>query len=346
MLLAPPQPAVLATSVASYLVAPAAGRRVTAWLEFPAARASTPDAAARRRANRLVVANRAGHGAHVVYDGGCAAAQACDSVSAPQAGADTILYAVADGRHADLAAASMKLQPSRLVAQMSPPGRGVPPPFALAGPVAVWYTRGVVRERPPDIKTAATTLVGAPAGGTVRAVARSEPVTAWIARSSSGQDTVYEQLDGGRPTLLYRESRAGTQLTALAPLDGGRVAIVALHSANGARSASVLLLTPAVPKPDVLATTIASPAAQTYDPVLSSFGQSVAFRRRVGSARGLADQIVVIDVLRGTTRVIATQPLRTGRLSDPSLGFGRVVWSAAVLSSGRLVRSSVLATPA
>ncbi|MDP9259513.1 MAG: hypothetical protein M3Q31_23590, partial [Actinomycetota bacterium] len=60
MLVALPQPAVLATSVASYLVSPAAGRRVTAWLEFPAARATTPDAAARRRANRLVIADRAG----------------------------------------------------------------------------------------------------------------------------------------------------------------------------------------------------------------------------------------------------------------------------------------------
>jgi hypothetical protein len=346
LLVAPPQPAVLATSAASYLVAPAAGRRVTAWLEFPAARALTPDAAARRRANRLVIADRAGRRAHVVYDGGCGAAQACDTAAAPQAGADTVLYAVADGRHADLAAATMKLQPSRLVAQMTPPAGGLPPPFALAGPAAVWYTGGVVRERPHDIKQAATTLVGAPAGGTVRAVVRHEPVTAWIARSSAGQDTVYEQLDGGRPALLYRETRLNTQLTALAPLDGGRVAVVALHSANGARNASVLLVTPGVPKPAVLAASARSPARQTYSPALSSFGQSVAFRRRVGSERGLADQIIVIDVLRGTTRIVATAPLRAARLSDPSLGYGRVVWSAAVIAGGRLVRSSVLATPA
>jgi hypothetical protein len=108
LIVALPQPAVLATSAASYLVAPAAGRRVTAWLEFPAARAATPDAAARRRANRLVIADRTGRRAHVVYDGGCGAAQACDTVAAPQAGSDTVLYAVADGRHADLAAATMK----------------------------------------------------------------------------------------------------------------------------------------------------------------------------------------------------------------------------------------------
>ncbi len=72
MLDAPPQPAVLATSGASYLVAPAAGRRVTAWLEFPAAHAASADAAARRRADRLVIANRDGRRVQVVYDGGCA----------------------------------------------------------------------------------------------------------------------------------------------------------------------------------------------------------------------------------------------------------------------------------
>jgi hypothetical protein len=267
-------------------------------------------------------------------------------VGAPQAGADTILYAVADGRHADVAAATMKLAPSRLVAQMAPPAGGALPPFALAGPAAIWYTGGRVRERPPDLSAAAGTLVGAPAGGTLRAVVRHEPVTAWIARNSAGQDTAYEQLDGGRPTLLYRETRLGTQLTALAPLDGGRMAVVALHSAHGSRSASVMLVAPGVAKPSVLAASVASPARLTYNPALSSFGQSVVFRRRVGSQHGLADQILVIDVLRGTTRIVATAPLRAARLSDPSLGYGRVVWSAAAIAGGRLVRSSVLATSA
>ena len=121
MLDAPPQPAVLATSAASYLVAPAAGRRVTAWMEFPAARATSPDAVARRRANRLVIANRDGRRVQVVYDGGCSLAQPCDTVAAPFAGADTVLYAVADGRHANLASASLQRRPSRLVAQMAQP---------------------------------------------------------------------------------------------------------------------------------------------------------------------------------------------------------------------------------
>jgi hypothetical protein len=345
MLVALPQPVVLATSVASYLVAPAAGRRVTAWLEYPAARATSPNAAARRRADRLVLANRAGRRAQVVYDGGCAVDQPCDSVAAPLAGADTVLYAVADGRHSDLASASLQRRPSRLVAQMAQPAGG-PPPYTLAGPEAVWYTAGAVRERPPDISAAARTLVAVPSGGIVRAVTRREPVTAWLVRTTAGHDALYEQLDGGRAATLYRETRAGVRLTALALLDGGRVAVVAVRTANGTRTASVLLVTPRQPQPALLVASAPSPRALAYSPVLSSFGQSVAFRRRVGSERGLADQIVVIDVLRGTSRVVASARLRTTRLSDPSLGFGRVVWSAAQIAGARLVRSRVLATPA
>ena len=345
MLAAPPQPAVLATSVASYLTAPASGGRVTAWLEYPASHAGSPDAVARRKATRLVIADRTGRRARVVYDGGCARLQRCDTVSAPQAGTDTVLYAVADGRHADLASATLEIRPGRLVAQMRQPV-GEPPPFMLAGPAAVWYTAGRVRERPPDLKKPATTLVGDPPGGTLHAVVRHEPVTAWLSRAAAGQDAVYEQLDGGRPRLLYRELRPGVRLTALAPLDGGRVGVVALRRAGGGLTASILLLTPGVPQPAVLTASAHSPQAHTYNPSLSSSGQSLAFRRRVGSERGLADQIVVIDVLRGTTRVIASALLRTARLSDPSLGYGRVVWSSARIAGGRLVRSSVLAAPA
>ena len=340
-----PQPVVLATSVASYLVAPASGKRVTAWLEFPVARANSPDAAARRRANRLVIATRGGRRAQIVYDGGCSASQVCDSVAAPLAGADVVLYGVTDGRHEDIASASLERRPSRLVAQLAQTSGG-PPAYALAGREAIWSARSALRARPPDLTAAAATLVSAPPGGTVRAIARREPVTIWIARSASGQDALYEQLDGGRTALLYRETRAGVRLTSLAALDGGRVAVVAMRRTAGARSASLLLVTPRLPEPSVLVASAPSPAALVYNPSVSSFGQAVAFRRRVGSDRGLADQIVVVNALTGKLRIVASARLRRTRLSDPSLGFGRVVWSAAEIAGTRLVRSRVLATPA
>jgi hypothetical protein len=340
-----PQPVVLATSVASYLVAPAAGQHVTAWLEYPAARAVSPDAAARRRADRLVIANRAGRSAQVVYDGGCSVSQPCDSVGAPLAGAADVLYAVTDGRHADIASASLKRRPSRLVAQLAQTS-ATPPPYALAGPEAVWSAGGALRMRPPELGAPAATLVAAPAGGTVRAIARREPVTAWIARSTEGQDAVYEQLDGGRATLLYSETRPGVHLTSLAALDGGRVAVVAERTAASVRTASVLLVTPRVAQPSVLVASAPSPRALVYQPSVSSYGQQIAFRRRVGSDRGLADQIVVIDVVSGKLRIVARARVRSARLSDPSLGFGRVVWSDAQIAGTRLVRSRVLSTPA
>ena len=132
------------------------------------------------------------------------------------------------------------------------------------------------------------------------------------------------------------------RLTSLALLDGGRVAVVAVRTAAGARTASVLLVTPRQPEPSVLVASVPSPRAFAYNPTISSFGHGVAFRRRIGSERGLADQIVVIDVLRSTSRVVASARLRAARLSDPSLGFGRVVWSEAQIAGTRLVRSRVL----
>jgi hypothetical protein len=121
---------------------------------------------------------------------------------------------------------------------------------------------------------------------------------------------------------------------------------VAMRTDCGASSATVLLVTPRLPEPSVLAASVPSPAALAYSPSVSSFGQSVAFRRRVGSERGLADQIVVVNTLTGKLRIVASARLRSARLSDPSLGFGRVVWSAAEVAGTRLVRSRVLATPA
>ena len=211
MLQAPPQPVVLATSVASYLAAPAAGRRVTAWLEYPASHAGSPDAVARRKANRLVIADRAGRRAQrrlrrrlrrpaALRHRGGSAGRCRHRASTP----------CADGQHADLASATLQPRPGRLVAQMVQP-KGGPPPFALAGPEAVWYTAGHVRRRPPDLKEPATTLVAVPIGGSVRAVVRHEPVTAWVARTTAGQDGVYEQLDGGRrPCSTARRARACT----------------------------------------------------------------------------------------------------------------------------------------
>jgi hypothetical protein len=105
-------------------------------------------------------------------------------------------------------------------------------------------------------------------------------------------------------------------------------------------------VTPRLAQPTVLVASAPSPAAFVYSPTVSAFGQGVAFRRRVGSEGGLADQIVVIDTLSGKLRIVASARVRTARLSDPSLGFGRVVWSAADISGTRLVRSRVLATPA
>ena len=113
------------------------------------------------------------------------------------------------GRHADLASATLQLRPGRLVAQMAQP-KGGPPPFALAGPEAVWYTAGArapAAARPEGARRPRWSP-SRPAGR-VRAVVRHEPVTAWVARTPAGQDGVYEQLDGGRADRALPRDAAG-----------------------------------------------------------------------------------------------------------------------------------------
>ena len=136
--------------------------------------------------------------------------QPCDTVAAPFAGADTVLYAVADGEHANLASASLQRRPSRLVAQMAQPAGGAPPPYTLAGPEAVWYTASALRARPPDISAPARTLIDAPTGGPVRAVARREPVTAWLGahRRRAGRALRAARRRARRDALHARPGRA------------------------------------------------------------------------------------------------------------------------------------------
>ena len=232
MLDALPQPVVLATSAASYLVAPAAGRRVTAWLEYPAARATSPDAAARRRANRLVIANRDGRAragrlrrrllrprSRATRSPRRSPAPTPCSTPSPTAGTPTSRRPRCSGA------------PSRLVAQMAQPAGGARRRTRWPAPRPSGTPRGALRARPPDISAPARTLVDAPTGGTVRAVARREPVTAWLGahgdRAGRGLRAARRRAASRRST---RETRPGVRLTALALLDGGRVAVVAMRT--------------------------------------------------------------------------------------------------------------------
>ena len=122
--------------------APAAGRRVTAWLEFPAARA---DLARRRRApprrpprdrrSRRAPRRRSSTTAAAPPRSRATAsprrspATSPSSTRSPTAGTPTS----ASG-HASAPAA-----PARRADGAA--RRGAPPPYALAGPEAVWYTR-------------------------------------------------------------------------------------------------------------------------------------------------------------------------------------------------------------
>ena len=97
------------------------------------------------------------------------------------------------------------------------------------------------------------------------------------------------------------------RLTSLALLDGGRVAVVAVRTAAGARTASVLLVTPAPARARGARRLGAVAARLRLQPDALGL-RPRAWRSGGASARerGLADQIVVIDVLRSTSRVVAS----------------------------------------
>ena len=219
-------------------------------------------------------------------------------VSAPLAGADTILYGVADGRT-----------------------RTSPRPRSGAARAGSWHSwrrpaaprrRSARRARGRVVSAGARCASARPtsrrpprrsrrAGGRHRArgraprarhgVDRDAPPAAGRALRAARRRT------GDR--ALPRDAR-GLQADVARRLDGGRVAVVALRTAAGATRATVLLVTPRLAEPAVLVASAPSPAALAYRPTLSSFGHGVAFRRRVGSERGLADQIVIVNALPGT----------------------------------------------
>ena len=295
-----------------------------------------------------MIADRAGRRSQVVYDGGCSAPAALRHRRGAARPAPTPCST-------PWPTAVTPTSPSATL-QIRPAGssrrcrsrRGVPPPYALAGPEAVWYAAGRVRARPPDIKAPARTLVAAPTGGTVRAVVRREPVTAWLARNAAGQDGVYEQIDGGRPATLYRETRPGVHLTSLALLDGGRVAVVALRSASdvahGERAARDARVSPSR---SCSSTSAPSPPALAYNPVVSAFGQ----QRRLPAARRLRARADRSD--RRARRPARHDPRRheravAQRRGSPIPRSASGAWSGArpQIAGARLVRSRVLATPA
>lgn len=345
MLTAAPPPAVpvqIAVSSSSYLLAPALSGLAIAWLEFPAAKARTPDAAYRRSGDRLLVSDGRGKTRRVVYEGGCADGLACDTVAAPAVARDKAIFAVrAEAGGGYLAAAVPARMPSRLLVR-GEGGIPVPHVYAAGRTSAVWAQDGSVLERSTD-DPAAPEVKLAPAaatGGRVFQVARSSDAVAWVGRGPGGTSLLSLRADGATATPLLGETRPGWTLGSLALLPGGRVAVVRLRNANGQRRA-VLTLVEADGSSRVLTASSPLRGGGSYAPRVTAAGNVVAFRRRVHTRRGFEDRLMAIDTVSRRALVVARARLSEARLGDPALGGERIAWSRTALRSRSFVRSAV-----
>ena len=187
---AAPPPVVVAQSATSYLLAPALSGRALSWLEYPAGRARSVDAAWRRAGDRLLVADGRGRRAKVMYDGGCRGDAGCASAGAPSVSGDSAVFSVAAAADGSgyLAAARPGSTLTRLLVRGEDGQRG-PGTYSAGAGAAVWALDGNVLLRSlTDDGVLATRISAAEAtGGRVFAVARggrSRPGSAARARRS------------------------------------------------------------------------------------------------------------------------------------------------------------------
>jgi hypothetical protein len=338
---------VVARSETSYLLAPALSGRAVSWLEYPAGRARSVDAAWRRAGDRLLVADGRGRHARVMYDGGCRGDAGCASAGAPSVSGDRAVFSVAAAADGSgyLAAARPGSNLTWLLVRGEDGQRG-PGVYAAGAGAAVWALDANVLSRPlTDDSVLAMRISAAEAtGGRVFAVARAARLTAWVARSGAGQQVVVAPDDEPSVPLLA-ETRPGWRIGSLAVLGDGSIAIVQLFQ-RGARRRAVLTLLRAGGGITTLASSDALKGGPTYAPRVSGEGSLVTFRRRARRAGAMEDALLVIDVASGRRGVIARAPLKQARLADAALGGGRIAWAETKLRRRSFAGSRILMAPA
>ena len=344
---AAPPPVVVAQSATSYLLAPALSGRALSWLEYPAGRARSVDAAWRRAGDRLLVADGRGRRAKVMYDGGCRGDAGCASAGAPSVSGDSAVFSVAAAADGSgyLAAARPGSTLTRLLVRGEDGQRG-PGTYSAGAGAAVWALDGNVLLRPlTDDGVLATRISAAEAtGGRVFAVARGGTLTAWVCRSGKAQQVVAAP-DGKASVPLLTETRPGWRIGSLAVLGDGSIAIVQLFQ-RGARRRAVLTLLRAGGGIATLASSDRLKGGPTYAPRVSADGSLVTFRRRVRRAGSLEDIVLVIDTAGGQRGVVARARLAEARLGDAALGGGRVAWVETSVRRRGFAGSRILIAPA
>lgn len=332
-------PTVIATSRAAWMVAPAASDTGVAWLEIDARR-GWPWSAAAFVGDRLVL--RAGGRPKTIADEGCEERSACETIRAPvRATEGRFVYTLALGGDADSVAVLESSGRSRVLADSTEEGR--PGPVAATDRAVFWVEEGAIMRRPfvggePEVYLAADRV-----GGVVVDLAAEGIVVAWSVRRPDRSSAVFARVGGG--DIVERAAataRSAVTYGALAVAADGTVVVAERRPQKGRRvrvlyralrpdgSATVLARSTGIPRRD---------PAEVMRPVAD--GTLVAVRVRAGR-RADVDEIRLYDLATGRSTRVARQARWRGRLSDPGLGGGRVVWSRVDVRVNTLRRSRVL----
>lgn len=330
------KPVTIASSRAAWLVAPAVSESGVAWIEIDRRR-GWPWTAAAFSGDRLLLRTKGRP--RTIADEACDARAACETIRAPVATTEgRFVYALALGGGAGTVALLDPSGSSRVLADTS--AEGLPGPVAATDRAAFWVEDGAIMRRPFAEGDAEVFIAAERVGGVVVDLAAAGVSIAWSVRRPDRSVAVYQRIGGG--DILERATataRSRIAFGALAVAADGTVIVAERRPERGRRVRVVVRAL----RPDGTATVLgASQRIPRGDPAEAmrpaADGMLVAFRLRTGP-RADREEVRLHDLATGTAKTVVRQERWKGRLSDPGLGGGRLVWTRTNVRVNALVRS-------
>ncbi len=321
-------PAVAYATTTHWIAAPAAAEGDLAWLEVERGDGSVRTTAA-FRGDRLLI--KVGGKALPIVDEPCDA-RPCDVVRAPAGGAGgSFAYSVALPDAAAFAASVTSTGASTVLAETTDPAAiAAPWPVATTAGGVIWVQDGAIRLAGSTGGVVVELVPAASTGGTVTALSASAFGIAWAVTGADGVASVIVRTAAGAVAVRAQGAR-GTSYGAPALLDDG--AVVALRR-TGRRADLVAIA------PDGKAGVLRRAAAGAVEPTRPTVAGTLVAARLHDD--GGHDAIWVFDLARKRSQRVSSAPRSTTRLSDPSLGGGRLVWASTEIRGSRLVRARIL----
>ena len=328
------------TTTASWIAAPTVGQGGLAWLEVGRSDGSTRTVAA-FRGDRLVLRS-AGRTGTVVHED-CNPGD-CDIVRAPVAGADgAFAYSVAFPGTAGYVASVSRGGGSNVVAEDVTDPELIADPHLVATTAAavVWVEDGSVRIAPTVGGTAAILVAAEATGGEITSISAGPAGIAWAVRRPDGGSAIVVRAITGELATRAEEVAGGAQLAQPVLMDDGTVTAVSRRVVRGRYAIDLVALAPDGSRRVIAQSTPFGRGGplEAMRPAVS--GTRVAARLREGAGGG-SEAIWVFDLATGAKQRVTAADRSRERLSDPSLGGGRLVWAKTELRGSTLARARIL----